>query len=138
MCSSDLILETPGEPANSRIKDTTCVGAYPTREYKGLIFTYMGPPEEVPEFPIFDTFVMEDAETVNYAVPYHCNWLQIMDNSMDPVHSTFLHCTISGPQFSDIFGSVPVVDYHERPLGFFYTNARRVGDHIWVRTHDNI
>ena len=37
------ILDTPGEPASSRIKETVCHGAYPTHEYKGLIFAYMGP-----------------------------------------------------------------------------------------------
>ncbi|MHB1217757.1 MAG: Rieske 2Fe-2S domain-containing protein [Alphaproteobacteria bacterium] len=132
------VLETPGEPPFSRLKERVFQPAYPVREYKGLIFAYFGPPEETPAFPIFDTFELPGAESVTYCVPYDCNWLQIMDNSMDPVHSSFLHTSISGPQFSAIFGALPVVDYHERPLGFFYTNARRVGDHVWIRTHDNV
>lgn len=132
------VLETPGEPPDSKVRERVVQPAYPAREYKGLLFAYLGPPDAVPEFPVFDTFVLPDTEAATYTVRYDCNWLQIMDNSMDPVHSSFLHTTISGPQFSDIFGSVPVVDYHERPIGFFYTNARRVGDFIWVRTHDNI
>jgi phenylpropionate dioxygenase-like ring-hydroxylating dioxygenase large terminal subunit len=39
------ILETPGEPASSTLKDRLCQGAYPVHEFAGLIFAYMGPPE---------------------------------------------------------------------------------------------
>lgn len=38
------ILETPGEPADSTLKDRLCHGAYPVHDYKGLVFVYMGPP----------------------------------------------------------------------------------------------
>jgi nitrite reductase/ring-hydroxylating ferredoxin subunit len=132
------IIETPGEPPASTLKDKLCQPSYPAREFKGLLFGYLGPPNAVPAFPHFESFETPETENATYDVRYDCNWLQIMDNSMDPVHSTFLHTTINGPQFADIFGALPVVDYHERPIGFFYTNARRIGGHIWIRTHDNI
>src|SRR5262249_34207753 len=45
------VLETPGEPADSSLKDRVVLGAYPVRDYRGLVFTYMGPPEQQPEFP---------------------------------------------------------------------------------------
>ena len=47
------ILETPGEPATSTLKDRLCHGAYPTHEYNGIVFAYMGPPEEQPPFPMY-------------------------------------------------------------------------------------
>ena len=37
------ILETPGEPADSRLKDSFVHGAYPALEYHGLVFAYLGP-----------------------------------------------------------------------------------------------
>src|SRR3954469_8712244 len=49
------ILETPAEPATSTIKSKFRQGAYPVREMHGLLFTYMGPAEEMPELPVFDT-----------------------------------------------------------------------------------
>ena len=52
------ILETPGEPADSTPKDRLCHGAYPTLEYNGLVFAYMGPPDKRPEFPSLDTHGM--------------------------------------------------------------------------------
>src|SRR5882757_838952 len=50
------ILETPGEPADSKIKERTFQGAYPALERAGLVFAYMGPPELKPEFPYYDAF----------------------------------------------------------------------------------
>src|SRR5438093_5512998 len=50
------VLETPGEPAHSTLKDRLCQGAYPTHEYNGVVFAYLGPPDEPPPFPIYDCF----------------------------------------------------------------------------------
>ena len=45
------ILETPGEPSDSKLKDSFVHGAYPAFEYQGLVFAYLGPPEEKARFP---------------------------------------------------------------------------------------
>src|SRR5919204_347897 len=50
------ILETPGEPADSTLRQRLCQGAYPTHEFCGLVFAYMGPPDTKPVFPMYDTF----------------------------------------------------------------------------------
>ena len=50
------ILETPGEPADSTLKDRLFHGSYPVHEHNGLVFAYMGAPEQQPPFPIFDTY----------------------------------------------------------------------------------
>src|SRR5438105_2697591 len=86
------ILDTPGEPAESNHKDRFVHGAYPTREYKGLIFAYMGPPDKRPAFPILDTFEMPGYRMVaQFGEPSSCNWLQQAENNMDPVHLVYLH-----------------------------------------------
>ena len=51
-----VILETPGEPVTSTLKQRLCHGAYPTHEHNGIVFAYMGPPEEQPAFPLYDSF----------------------------------------------------------------------------------
>ena len=48
------ILETPGEPADSTLKDRLFHGAYPIHEPKGVVFAYMGPPDKEPDFWILD------------------------------------------------------------------------------------
>ena len=49
------IIETPGEAGDStaakNIRERLRLGAYPVIEYNGLVFAYMGPPEEIPDFP---------------------------------------------------------------------------------------
>lgn len=134
--SDGAILETPGEPPGSPYKDRLTQGAYPVVEVNGVIFTYMGPPELRPPFPTMDAMVMPDNQMKPYVIHSPCNWLQVAENSMDPFHVAFLHTRVSGPQFSEVFAALPQIEYHETKHGFFYTNARRVGDFIWVRVHD--
>jgi nitrite reductase/ring-hydroxylating ferredoxin subunit len=90
------VLETPGEPPESTFKDRFFHGAYPTIEYKGLIFAYMGPPEHRPEFPIYDSFELPGYRMVpggetEHKYIYDCNWLQLAENNADQVHFVFLH-----------------------------------------------
>ena len=49
------ILETPAESPASSLKETFRHGSYPVHEYEGLIFAYMGPPDERPPFVTYDT-----------------------------------------------------------------------------------
>jgi len=136
------ILETPGEPPDSapaaKLRESLRQGAYPVIELNGLVFAYLGPPEETPIFPVYDTFDISGVEMVPYARDYPCNWLQITENAMDPVHAVFLHVRVSGPQFAETWGRMGVHEFHERETGFYYTNARRVGGNIWVRIHEVI
>lgn len=132
------ILETPGEPARSKIKQSMFQGAYPALEFGGLVFTYMGPPELKPEFPYYDVFDLPDDKMVAYSLTYPCNWLQIVDNVMDPAHGVFLHTRISFEHFAPAWGELPVTEFRESPLGMVYITSRRVGDLVWVRMNDII
>ena len=128
------ILETPGEPAHSTLKDRLYQGAYPTHEYSGIVFAYMGPPDRRPPFPVYASFV----QSGNRLMPgrkyfYPCNWLQIVENAMDPAHTAFLHTIISGSQFTDEFGVLPELEYVETPVGMIYIGTRRVGSNVWAR-----
>ena len=38
---------------------------------------------------------------------------------MDPFHVAFLHTRVSGPQFSEVFATLPTIDYHETERVFF-------------------
>ena len=104
----------------------------------GLVFAYLGPPEETPPFPVYDTFEIEGGELVPYEVAMPCNWLQVAENSMDPVHVVFLHTRVNRVQFTEKLGILPVIDWHDYEIGFFYTKGRRVGDYIWISTNDLI
>jgi 5,5'-dehydrodivanillate O-demethylase len=83
-------LEQPPEPAHSTFKDRIRAQAYKVEELGGLIFAYMGP-DPAPLLPRFDMYVWEDAwrDIGHCVVP--SNWLQIMENSVDPHHVEWLH-----------------------------------------------
>ncbi len=132
------LLEAPAESDSERLSAHVRLGAYPVREYKGLVFAYMGPPEETPPFPVYDTFEIEGGELVPYEVTMPCNWLQVAENSMDPMHVVFLHTRVNQVQFSEKLGTLPVIDWHGYEIGLFYTKGRRVGDYIWISTNDLI
>ena len=130
-------LETPGEPAGSRLHERIGQGAYPTHEFTGLIFAYLGPPDRRPPFPVYDTYTVPGhtlMPAAKFTLP--CNWLQVKDNSMDPVHTAFLHALSSGYQFTEAFGVVPELDWVTTEAGMVYIATRRVGELVWVRVCD--
>ncbi len=132
------ILETPGEPEDSRIRYKICLGAYPVEEFRGLIFAYMGPPQDKPLFPFLDSMQVPGDDMLPYSIHSPNNWLQETENAMDPFHSVFLHGRISGPQFPGLehFVELPVVTYFKRPEGFTYAHARRSNEFVLIRFHD--
>jgi phenylpropionate dioxygenase-like ring-hydroxylating dioxygenase large terminal subunit len=130
-------LETPGEPAGSRFRERVWQGAYPTHALAGLVFAYMGPPDRRPSFPMYDSYDVPGYRLMpaaQFMLP--CNWLQVKDNSMDPVHTAFLHALSSGYQFTEAFGAVPEIDWKLTEAGMVYLATRRVGDLVWVRVCD--
>ncbi len=133
------ILETPGEPEDSTLKERLYHGAYPVHEYQGLVFAYMGPPDKRPDFPVFDTFDLPGYRLVARAPTlWECNWLQVKENSMDPAHLAFLH-TLPGSQgFTEDLAAFGEWDWMETRTGMVYIDTRRQGDRIWVRVADFI
>jgi nitrite reductase/ring-hydroxylating ferredoxin subunit len=133
------ILDIPGEPEGSTssemVKNKVRLGAYPVKEFKGLLFAYLGPIEELPPFPVYDSFHIPDMVMTPYAAPFACNWIQVLDAIVDPVHTAFLHQS----QFSEGFGCMGEIKFYrrdeQRVLG---TASRRVGDNIWVRVNELI
>jgi nitrite reductase/ring-hydroxylating ferredoxin subunit len=133
------VLEMPGQPVSSAYQDRLYHPAYPTLEYKGMVFAYMGAPGRKPAFPILDTFELPEYEIVPRKPNFlPCNWVQNKENQMDPIHVSFLHTIASGVQFNEKFAEVPEMEWMLTPTGMVYIATRRVGENIWVRMADSI
>jgi len=132
------ILEIPGQPQKNSdlVKRQTSLGAYPVKEFRGLIFAYLGPIETMPEFPLYDTLEIEGQTLVPYRADYRCNWLQVQDAILDPIHTSFLHSRMSRAQFSEGMGELGELLFYEREMSFLGANVRRVDDHVWVRVNE--
>ena len=136
------ILETPGEDPDSKsaakIRETFKLGAYPVIEFNGLIFSYLGPMDKIPDFPKYDAFEIPGNISSPYRIDYNCNWVQVLDAIMDPLHTAFLHGQNSGVQFSEGFAEVGEIDFYERGTQYLGTNTRRINDNVWVRVNELI
>jgi 5,5'-dehydrodivanillate O-demethylase oxygenase subunit len=75
---------------DGRFKEKVKINSYPVESMGGMIFTYMGP-QPAPLLPRWEPFTWEDAWCEVGIVELPCNWLQCMENSMDPVHLEWLH-----------------------------------------------
>ena len=83
-------LEQPGEPAESNFKDKIRLKAYTVRELGGMIWAFMGQGEP-PELPNYHFLVRDDGERVFSSYVRECNYMQQVENALDPVHATILH-----------------------------------------------
>jgi len=83
-------LEQPGEPPASGFKDKIRLKAYPVRELGGLLWAYLGS-GQAPELPNYHFLVRDDGERVFSDYVRECNYMQQLENALDPVHATILH-----------------------------------------------
>lgn len=83
-------LQQPGEPADSTFAQRIRATAYPVQELGGLIFAYLGP-EPAPLLPHYDLFVWDNVWRDIGHAELNCNFMQIMENSVDPYHVEWLH-----------------------------------------------
>jgi 5,5'-dehydrodivanillate O-demethylase len=100
--ASGQCVEQPGEPEPfcERIK----IRGYPTQEYLGLIFAYLGEgePPPLPRYPDFEAEGYLDA----WMQSHDCSYFNALDN--DPIHVSFVHRT-PGRDWHEWNGEAPIV-----------------------------
>ena len=95
------VLEMASEPAQSRlverIGDKISQRAYPVRESGGFVWTYLGPPDSMPEFhpPAWAPTPQAKVSIVKMHVA--ANWAQTLEGGIDSAHSSSLHSTEMPP-----------------------------------------
>jgi len=82
-------LEQPAESDNSNFRDRVRAKAGRAQPLGGMVWVYVGP-DPAPELPRFDVYVLDGIRDIGYTT-LPCNWLQIMENSVDPHHVEWLH-----------------------------------------------
>ena len=124
-------LEMPAEAPESTFPTRVRLKAYPVEELGGLVFAYLGP-APVPLVPRWGPFTAKGvARSIGWAV-VPCNWLQIMENSLDPVHGEYNHQYFSNyvlermgilEERGDLFGKRPF-ELSEEGAGFWRTGSK--------------
>lgn len=131
------VLEMVSEPASSDLPNKVRHRAYQTKEWAGMVWGYMGPQDQVPEF-VPPPWAPDEQVRVSIAkVIVPCNWAQILEGNIDSSHSSSLHSSdmvaarVGGGQATDKKWLRPSTDKAPRlqvehtSYGFRYAAIRR-------------
>src|SRR5262249_18100744 len=116
-------VEQPAEDAGFAGK--VRIGSYPTREYLGLIFAYLGA-GAAPEFPRYPEFESFDGVVELDSYVRRCNYYQNLENSLDMSHVGFVHSD-NEASFAGI-GHGQALQAQESAWGVTYTATRANGE----------
>jgi phthalate 4,5-dioxygenase oxygenase subunit len=142
------VLEMASEPAGSGLAQKVRTKAYPAREAGGLVWTYLGPAESMPEFerPAFAPTADTQVSIVKLKVD--CNWAQVVEGQIDSAHSSSLHSSDMRPARVDRAKAVethwlrpstdkaPRLEVERTSFGFHYVAIRR--PILNAATHDYV
>lgn len=111
--------ERPAEPAcGSSVK----IRSYPTREWAGLVFAYLGEGEP-PTFQKLDT--LDGNGHLDITAPLRpFNYFQQLENGLDEVHFSFVH-RLSRFSTQGLNAELPVLTCEETPYGLARVSMRR-------------
>jgi phthalate 4,5-dioxygenase oxygenase subunit len=94
-------LDIPSEPPEYRFQNKIRIASYPTREYGGLIWIYMGPPELNPELPKLEWARVPESHRYISKRLQETNYLQAIEGGIDSSHSNFLHASVDAFRLTD-------------------------------------
>ena len=130
-------IDMPCETPEFREKMDIWQPGYPVHEFGGLVFIYMGPPEKMPLFPMYDIIDTSERDDVvlrgmrlweDHGIGFvrDCNWLQHYENVVDTYHLLVLHALNSGDQFGSALTAAgwPDIGFEETDLGVRYSMYR--------------
>ena len=93
-------VELPNVPPGSQYQKTIRLKTYPTREYGGIIWAYMGPREPdgrpMPEVPQLEFGRLPASHRYVSKKLQECNWAQSVEGALDTSHFSFLHMPAPG------------------------------------------
>ncbi len=117
-------VDMPNEPAESNFKSKVQARAYPSAEWGGLIWIYMGPKEKQPGLPQYE-WCMQPGSEKSHATKWlqDSNYTQGHEGQLDSAHISFLHSRLNQPARLSSYGA-PLLTIRETPFGSAY-GARR-------------
>ena len=133
-------VDMPSEPAESNFKHKIRIAAYPTREYGGVIWVYMGPHDRVPELPELEWARVPDSHRSVSKWYQETNYLQGYEGDIDSSHASFLHTHLdpsASPGDNTIRADLKAMDrapthvVSDTDYGFRYAARRRIGDDLY-------
>jgi len=84
-------VDLPSEPEESGMRKSIKLVSYPAIERAGVIWAYLGPPDQKPEAPAYEWTQVPPSHRYVSKRLQETNYLQAMEGALDSVHSGFLH-----------------------------------------------
>lgn len=96
-------VDMPNEPPEYAFANKVRTQAYPTREFGGVVWAYMGPPDRTPELPKLEWARVPDSHRYISKRRQETNYLQAVEGGIDSSHSNFLHATLEAFQLTGAY-----------------------------------
>jgi phthalate 4,5-dioxygenase oxygenase subunit len=90
------VLETPAEPAGSTLKSKVHHTSYPCQEAAGIVWSYLGPKDEIPLLPNYEWMNLPLEHLYVTKSVQDCSWLQGLEGECDSSHLSVLHKNFTG------------------------------------------
>jgi phenylpropionate dioxygenase-like ring-hydroxylating dioxygenase large terminal subunit len=107
-------IDQPAEAEGRKFCEKIRHPAYPVQEKGGAIWTYMGEGEP-PLIPDFEFLMAPEPNRLAFRVIQTCNWLQGLESSADPAHTTYLHRRPAGTPSQRSGADIPALRGTEPP-----------------------
>jgi phthalate 4,5-dioxygenase oxygenase subunit len=132
------VMETPNVAAPNFKNHLKCKG-YPVREAGGVIWVYLGKAAQAPEFVNWPFLNVPESNRVAVHFVCDCNWLGVLEGTLDSSHLSTLHTTpLSQTSSSELsfakktnhlqFDTAPRLEVEETEFGMHYAALRQVKD----------
>ena len=96
-------LDMPNEPPEYGFENKVRLTAYPAKEYGGVVWVYMGPPETIPELPKLEWARLPESQCYVSKRFQQTNYLQAIEGGIDSSHSNFLHASVDAFRVTDAY-----------------------------------
>lgn len=135
-------LDIPSEPPESGFADKIRLRSYPAIERGGVIWVYLGAPQQQPAPPEIEWALLPQSHLYVSRRLQECNYLQVMEGGLDSSHLSWLHRWTLGDdpilgtgmggrsRILEIIGADPNPRYEvaETDAGLLLGARRRAGD----------
>lgn len=130
-------VEMPNEPPETDFKHKVRMKAYPSAEWGGYIWVYMGPKEKLPPLPEFEWAMLPPENRWQKKWHYGANYFQGFEGEIDTCHTTFLHRFVDfsklSPGLAEAHGNwqndgMPTIHMRPTDYGFYYGSQRDAAD----------
>jgi phenylpropionate dioxygenase-like ring-hydroxylating dioxygenase large terminal subunit len=137
-------LDQLNEPPEHQFKQHIHLTAYPTCEYGGIVWAYLGPADKLPPHPKFAWTQAPESHRHVTKVIQECNWLQALEGGLDTSHAPILHRLLQDdagrggvkPSNPYVRAGAPTLVLDMTDYGYQYAGIRRLGeDQIHARTY---